>query len=100
MSAQASFDEDYVLDETRQWRGVYSKRINASDEDVVRTLGHIKRTGISADLYRWMEEDRIAAGKQAGPKPAMDFAAVLALYLTLACAGQAMTTRNAANLAR
>ena len=100
MSAQASFEEEYVLDETRQWRGVYSKRINASDEDVVRTLGHIKRTGISEDLYRWMEEDRIAAGKQAGPWPAMDFAAVLALYLTLACAGQAMTTRNAANLAR
>lgn len=100
MSAQPDFDEDYILQEDRQWRGVYSTRINASDDDVVLALGHIKRSGISADLYRWMEEDRVAAGKQAGPKPSVDFAAVLALYLILANAGQAMTTRNAANVVR
>lgn len=100
MSAQAAFDDDYVLPQTRQWRGVYSTRINASDQDVVDTLGHIKRAGVAADLYRWMEEDRVAAGKHAGPRPSIDFSAVLALYLTLARANQAMTTRNAAILVK
>lgn len=98
MTVQPVFEDDYVLPEDRQWRGVYAKRISASDEDVIRTLGHIRRTNVAKDLYRWMDEDRVAAGKHAGPGPSVDFSAVLALYLTLACAGQAMTTRNAATL--
>ncbi|WP_150460420.1 hypothetical protein [Nesterenkonia ebinurensis] len=98
MTVQPVFEDDYVLPKDRQWRGVFDQRLNATEADIERTLGLIKRSDITAELHQWMEQDRIVAAKHAGPGPSVDFASVLAIFLTLACAGQAQTIRNAATL--